>query len=66
MADICDLAQEHYERSMEEALARARAKEPEIKSTGFCLACELPLAKENKNPRFCGPDCRDDYDKASV
>lgn len=65
MADICDLAQDHYEKTMLQTLANAAllAKSPAVASTGYCLSCDEPLVAKS-NPRFCNVDCRDDYDDA--
>jgi hypothetical protein len=64
MADICDLAQDHYEKMMTQTMANAAtmiANRPEVIGTGYCLSCDEPLPK-NGNPRFCDASCRDDYD----
>lgn len=68
MADICDMAQNHYEKTMETALGALskKANTPEVSQTGYCLACVEPIAKGSKNLRFCNAMCRDDYDSRST
>lgn len=39
---------------------RSKAKQLEIKPTGFCFNCE---AKIDSDKRFCDKDCLDDYTK---
>ena len=65
MADICDKAQDHYEKSMATALEKlsVKANAAEAKQTGYCQACGDPIAKGSANLRFCDVVCRDDYDE---
>lgn len=64
MADICDMAQDHYERTMASALGalEAKARTLEVTQTGYCLSCGEPIAKDSKNQRFCNAQHRDEYD----
>lgn len=68
MADICDLAQDHYDRTMEAALGNLskKANTPEVSGTGYCLSCGEPIDRGRVNPRFCNAVCRDDYDSQSI
>jgi hypothetical protein len=64
MVDIVDLATDHYERSMTDALNAITANlHKPVVGNGYCLACGEPIEEGSMNPRFCDSDCRDDYDK---
>lgn len=65
MADIVDVAQDFYERSMAETLnaITVNLRKTTLVSTGYCLACGETIAEDSANPRFCDSHCRDDYDK---
>ena len=64
MADICDVAQEHYERTMAKAISDVTSKVSKrmIVGTGFCLDCDNPIVPDAVNQRFCDAACRDEYD----
>lgn len=55
--DEADRAQVEEERGREEAI---RHRQPSLNATGFCWNC---AGKLGGSLLFCGPDCRDDYDR---
>ncbi|GHU35860.1 hypothetical protein AGMMS50256_31660 [Betaproteobacteria bacterium] len=58
MSDLVDLANEQAERLACIDLARRAPAGPE--PTGFCLNCATPMAPGR---RWCGVDCRDDWQR---
>lgn len=55
--DAADQAQGLVEQLLKASLDNH--KPIEVPLSGFCLHCEEPI----EAARFCGVDCRDDYDK---
>lgn len=65
MADVYDQATQREERDRELAVNAAMKAAPGPTATGRCLfkGCGEPLAD---GARFCGPECRDAFDKAAA
>lgn len=57
-SDPLDVASRSEMQERESRIAAAR-RQPVIVATGKCLSCEEPLEGDR---RFCGPECRDQYD----
>lgn len=58
--DDADRAEERIEQALDDALGEVRrAQEHGVKAVGACLFCGEPLPD---HMRFCGPDCRDDWE----
>lgn len=56
MADAADQAQSLVEKHLQRSLDNIPSNH--IPFSGYCLSCE----EEVSNARFCGPDCRDEYE----
>jgi hypothetical protein len=61
MSDDADRAEEIIEQTVVEALAAARRAKRDGRATGRCLWCG---EKTGQGRRWCGPDCRDDWERA--
>ena len=62
--DELDLAAHQEQLATEIAIARARRPAVELLATGQCLWCGDELQEAGR--RFCGPECRDDFDKRDI
>lgn len=58
--DIYDLATEREEQERDRAIAAARKPASVLPFTGLCHNCQAPLAPAL---RFCGVECREDFDR---
>ena len=61
MADIFDRATEREEMDREAALKLRKPEGP--KATGYCLECGEAVEDER---RWCGPECRDSWQRRRV
>lgn len=63
MADDCDKASEIAERHLRAALATqlSKGRQEARPATGLCPSCG---GKPPKKARFCGAECRDDFETA--
>lgn len=59
MADEIDQANDNIIRDVGIATRLASAFKSGIEYSGYCLSCKEPLAMPK---RWCGADCRDEYD----
>ena len=59
MADIADMAQAYDEVFGRVCLLNSRREIPKAIATGRCLFCEASLTE---NKRWCGVECRDDWE----
>lgn len=58
MADIVDLGNERADEILAEQLAKRKPDGP--KPCGFCHFCSEPVGPVD---RWCGVECRDDWEK---
>lgn len=62
MADIADKANDLVAMNEELALRSLRSQKPKAVFTGYCLNCEDDVVEPK---RWCGADCRDQWEKRS-
>jgi hypothetical protein len=60
MADEADMSDLRIQLGIDQAIAQARSA-PYLKPNGKCYSCEECVPDKL---RFCGPQCRDDYQEA--
>ena len=63
MSDEIDMAEDHIEKSMANALLRVRGAAALVDTTnpdGRCLSCGTRIGVTR---RWCDKDCRDDYER---
>jgi hypothetical protein len=61
VSDEADHADALIEAAVVDAIDRARRARKAARATGRCLWCR---EKTGQGRRWCGPDCRDDWERA--